>query len=270
MKVNTISSNNPNAINQVNAFNTVSRNFKGKETSTPSFNIYPNKAFSNNNNYQNGQIPYQNSRGNLGNSSARHFFFTTISNAGKMSLNKFDFYLAIVSSNIFTEIVKEEGNYIATISDIIDKLPEVYNKIAPSVNLEQRENYLLWRMIPKEGHCDLLAFLAVEFHKKKLELKKINRQMVVSENLLRGTFEDFGWRCMPSTVINLAKRGFDRLRKKLFSGPEAFRYAFITHIAASQNERGKIFDKNFELDGKINSFRKFDPNIGSKSFAITG
>jgi hypothetical protein len=167
-----------------------------------------------------------------------HFFFNSIKGIDGLTLSKFDFYLGILISNVFTEISSDD-NYIISIHDIVEKLPFMYDNVNPPLNLQQRDNYLIWRYIPREGHTDLLSFIALELHKKKFGLTRKNRQGLVDEITLKKALSDFGWKNLPSRIFDLSKRGYNRLRKRQYNGPEAFRFAFLTHLATADNERGK-------------------------------
>lgn len=188
----------------------------------------------------------------------RYYFYLTMAGADKLSWTKQIYYRTFILGNLFTEMIKDQ-RFIVSVSDLLDNLPNMYDAINPPISLIQRDNYLFWKNIPREAHIDIIAFLALENYRNKFELHKLNRIEMINETLLKVIMKDFGWSKMPDSVIDLGKRGYDQLRRRMYNPTETFKYMMITHVAATENVRMKDYQKKFNLDLNNDNSRKYLP-----------
>lgn len=186
----------------------------------------------------------------------RYYFYLSMTGADKLSWTKYIFYRVFISCNLFTEMVRDQ-RFLVSISDILDSLPNMYDRVNPPISLYQRDNYLFWKNIPRDAHIDIISFCAVENFRVKFELHKLNKIELINETLLKIIMKDLGFSRMPDTVIDLAKRGYDSLRRRIYNPIDAFKYLIITHIAASENKRNQIYFQKYNLDPVVDPSRKF-------------
>ncbi len=176
----------------------------------------------------------------------------------KLSWTKEVFYRGFILANLFTELIKDQ-RFIVSVSDLLDNMPNIYDIVNPPISLLQRDNYLLWKNIPREAHIDIVAFIALENHRNKFHMHTLNRIELINETLLKLIMKDLGWSRMPDTVIDLARRGYDQLRRRMYNPSEAFKYMMITHVAASENQRVRDCQKKYDLDLNNDPSRKYLP-----------
>jgi len=174
----------------------------------------------------------------------------------KMSWTKLIYYRAFILANLFTELEKDQ-RFLVSISDLLDVLPSKYDTVDPPFSLVQRDNYLFWKLMPREAHIDILSFIILENHRFKFNLHKLNKIELINETLLKIIMKDYGWSKMPDTVIDLARRGYDHLRRRMYNPTEAFKYMMIVHIAACENERMRVYQQLFHLDKIDDPSRKY-------------
>jgi len=170
------------------------------------------------------------------------------------------YYQAFIICNLFAEVVDQR--YLTSVSEILEKLPKLYNSINPPISLLQRDNYLFWKNLPNEAHIDILCFIALENFRNKFKMHQMNKLELITETLLKVIIKDFGWGNMPDKVIDLAKRGFDHLKRRVYNSSEALKYMMISHVVACEKERIKIDQKKFNLE--LN-----DENAGTLSTPIS-
>ncbi len=158
------------------------------------------------------------------------------------------YYRMLLSANIFLELTKDQ-RFIIPVSDILEKLPTLYNTINPPISMNERENYLSWKNLPRENHIDLLLFLFVENYRFKFNVHKLNKYETINESLLKVIMKDYGWENIPDTVIDLAKKGYDQLRRRIFVVKDVMKYMSIVHSYCLENNFSQMYLKNLEKDG---------------------
>merc|ERR1711957_31056 len=172
-----------------------------------------------------------------------HLFYG-MSTPDKDYWTKETYYRAFLSANLFMQFTKDQ-RFIVPINDLLEKLPTVYDSINPPINMNERENYLLWKNLPRENHIDLLLFLFVENYKFKFNVHKLNKYEIINETLLKMIMQDYGWENIPDTVIDLAKKGYDQLRRRVFVVKDVMKYMSILHSYCLESNYSKSYFKNY-------------------------
>lgn len=190
------------------------------------------------------------------NETNRHVFFSTLCGIDKRHWTKEMYYRAFQWGNLFTELTTDK-RWIVSASTFIKQLPSAYETVNPPISQLNRDSYKLYKSIPREIYIDILTFLALENFSFKFNLQKINDNELVNETELKIILKDYGMMNMPDTVIDLSKKGFDSLRRRLYTPQEVMKNVLIVHSAAGENVRNGEYLKVFNL--KINSdySRKF-------------
>jgi hypothetical protein len=189
----------------------------------------------------------------------RHVFFTSMCGIDKRYWTKDIFYRAFQWANLFFELVADK-RWLVSSSTFIEKLPNMYETVNPPISQITRNNYGLYKSIPRDVKVDLLTFLALENHTFKFNIHKLSSNQLINETHLKIILKDYGMVNMPDTVIDLAKKGYDSLRRRLYIPKEVIKNLIIIQSAAGENMRNKEYLSVFGL--KINSdySRRF-PNL---------
>lgn len=169
---------------------------------------------------------------------------------------KYIFYRTFVLANLFSEMCKDQ-RFLVSVNDLIEKLPILYDKIVPPINIFQRENYLMWKNIPRENHIDLLTFLITENWRIKFNLQRSNKLEIINETLLKIIMQDYGWENIPDTVIDLAQKGYDQLRRRIYKVEDIFKYMLIVHSAATEKLMNDNYISKFKIPKNLNFARRY-------------
>jgi hypothetical protein len=199
------------------------------------------------------------------NSTNRHFFFTSLVGIDKRFLTKEQYYRGFQWANLFTELAVDKRWLVST-TTFVEKLPTMYDTVHPPISQLNRNNYVMYKTLPREIHIDILTFLALENYPYKFQIHKLNSNELINETLLKIILKDYGMINMPDTVIDLAKKGFDSLRRRVYIPREVIKYVIIVHASAGESVRNNEYLDMFGL--KINSdySRRF-PNFSRKFMA---
>jgi hypothetical protein len=115
-----------------------------------------------------------------------------------------------------------------------------------------RINYFIYKAIPRSIKLDILTFLALENFEYKLHLfNKQNSNVKVNEILLKILMKDYGMINMPDAIIDLSKRGYDELKRRLYLQSDVIRNIIIIQAATAENERNNDYIKTYDLGGHI-------------------
>lgn len=187
-----------------------------------------------------------------------HLFYG-MSTPDKEYWTKEVYFRTFLSANLFMEFTSDQ-RFIIPVNDLLDKLPVVYDSLNPPVNMQQRENYLLWKNMPRENHIDLLLFLFLENYKFKFNVHKLNKYETINETLLKVIMKDYGWEHIPDTVIDLAKKGYDQLRRRMFVVKDVIKYMAILHSYCLENRYSHKYFKDYKIKEQKDITRKY-PNF---------
>ncbi len=187
---------------------------------------------------------------------SRYYFFLSQTSPDKFFWTKPMFYRAFIITNLFCELAKDQ-RYLVSINDLLEKLPSLYDTVTPPVSIFQRENYLFWKNLPRENHIDLLVFVNVENFKVKFNVHKLNKSDLINETLLKLIMKDWGWSEMPDTVIDLAKRGYDALRRRVYFVKDVMKYMLILHSYALENYTNRNYRAVYAIEPVYDYTRRY-------------
>ena len=188
----------------------------------------------------------------------RKVFFSIMLGLNKKQWDKSNFYRAFTISNLFVNI--RDAPISHNVGVLIENLPTLYDTVTPTFNAEQRKNYIFYKSLPKDVDLDLLCFLALENFTNKIDVHKFNAETEIEETLLKGILKDNGMEHMPDTVIDLAHKGLDSIRRREYVALDAVRYTMIVHSTALEIKRTKHHYKTLGLKPNKDNSRLFpDP-----------
>jgi len=185
------------------------------------------------------------------NVSNRNTFFTIMSGNTREFWTKKHYYRAFLLANFWNEI------QLTNVGLIAEKLQGLYDVSVPSINTDQRKNHNFYKNMPKELELDLLTFLDIENFLYKIDEYKTSKDNVISETKLKIIMKDLGMENMPDTVIDLAKKGYDSVRRRMFDINNAIKFTTIVQAAAAELRRAKTHLKKFNIKQNEDPSRKF-------------
>ena len=188
---------------------------------------------------------------------SRIHLFYGMSTPDKDYWTKDVYYRTLLSANMFMELTKDQ-RFIIPVGELLEKLPNLYNTINPPISMNERENYLLWKNLPRENHIDLLLFLFVENYRFKFNVHKLNKYEIINETLLKLIMKDYGWENIPDTVIDLAKKGYDQLKRRIYVVKDVMKYMSIVHSYCLENNFNTLYLKKLETEDGGKAFQNND------------
>ena len=96
---------------------------------------------------------------------------------------------------------------------------------------------MFYKSVPKECNLDLLTFLEIENFSHKFRMVKVSRNNYIIETMLKIVMKDYGMENLSDEVIDIARRGYDKLNRRIFDSLEVMKILFIVHSIASENHR---------------------------------
>ena len=187
----------------------------------------------------------------IGNEESRKIFFTIMSGVDRENWTKKNYYRAFLLSNFFTQME------IINVGILAEKLQSFYDTVVPSINTDQRKNHNFYKNMPKELDLDLLTFLNLENFLYKIDDHNTAKDNIISETKLKKIMMDLGMENMPDTVIDLAKKGYDSVKRRMYHIMEAIKYTTIVQAAAAELRRAKNAITKFEIKPNTDPSRLF-------------
>lgn len=157
---------------------------------------------------------------------------------------------------MFTDLTNDQ-RFLVSVNDILEKLPLLYDTSIPPLGVLQRENYIMWKNLQRENHVDLLLFLNLENYRFKFNSLKLNKYDTINETLLKVIMKDFGWQNIPDTVIDLAKRGYDPLRRRIYFVKDVMRFMVDVHSYALELYTNKNYRALLNIKSNKDPSRRF-------------
>ena len=171
--------------------------------------------------------------------------------------NKANFYSAFQLSNTFASLISD-NRYIVSATAFLDKLPEVYDTVFPVINFKQRANYPLYKTLPREIYLDLLSFLMLENFRTKVNLITINNNKNwITETQLKIVMKDYGMEKMHDDLIDVAKKGYDSIKRRIYDPLEAIHILIVVHTIANEKSRDAGLLVQHKIGKNENAARKF-------------
>ena len=199
------------------------------------------------------------------NMESREFFFNAYSQLNKLTWTKYNYYKAMQIANLYVSLVPDI-RFLVPVVTVVDNLMAQYNIVSPPINYKQRQNYPQYRFLPRESSLDLLSFSAIENWREKLQSIVTTSQSLVYESFVKMVLLDFGMRNLPDTVLDLAKKGFDNLRRRTYDPEELMKNAFTVHVVAAENRKNKSFIEKYQIKKNHETSRLF-PNANRRAQA---
>ena len=168
---------------------------------------------------------------------------------------KVDLYRAFQISNLYVSIRDLPVSH--NVGVLLDNLQTMYETVQPSWNAMQRKNYIFYKSLPKDVGLDLLSFLALENFVTKIQVHKFNAETVIEETLAKAILKDNGMKNIPDTVLDLAIRGLDSLRRREFIALDVVKYCMIAHSATNELKRTSVQFKTYGLKGNADNTRRY-------------
>lgn len=188
----------------------------------------------------------------------RKIFFTIMTDYTKTAWSKANYYRAFQLSNLFLAVKSDQAKPVIQAAAFVSKLLLEYDKTNPSINLNQRKNYMVYKLLPEEVNFDLLLFLSLENLSNKLEIEAITSALPVTEIKVREVLKNYGMEHMPETVLDVAKNGFDAARRRQFVALDLAKTILLVQAAACEKAREQQIVTKEHLAGTDDASRKFN------------
>jgi hypothetical protein len=180
------------------------------------------------------------------NAVARETFFSVMVDVDKEHWNKYTFYKAFQLSNLFVSMTTDI-RYFVSVSSVLTYLPKYYDIVSPSISQNQRRNLAFYKTLPKECFLDILTFLEVENYMNKFRNTKISNINTVTETLLKIVMKDYGMTDIPDEIIDLAKTGYDKLKRRVYNSEKVMRVLMTVQSIAAELRRTKEMKKKHQV-----------------------
>jgi hypothetical protein len=186
----------------------------------------------------------------------RHVFFTAMTGTDKNYWTKEIYYRAFTLSNLFTSMCHDK-RWLVSVPFFLDNLNNYYEKVNPPIAQMFRNNYVVYKYLPREVSLDILSFLELENWTFKIDQHIKSSNDYINETLLKMILSEYGMVNMPDTVIDLSRMGYDNLRRRQYSPAATQKNIFIAHSTAAENERNKQYIVDYKLKVNTDASRKF-------------
>jgi len=183
----------------------------------------------------------------------RKVFFNTMLGLYKQYWGKEEYYRAFVIANLYTSL--RDLSVKHNVGVLLANLQEQYDIVSPSINHELRRNYIFYKSLPADVDLDLLSFLALENFTHKIKNHRFTAASTIEETLLKSCMKDCGMKNIPDTVIDLAKTGYDTIRRRIFNALDVVKYIMIVHSAAVDRARTNYYYKTYKLSANEDNTR---------------
>ena len=195
----------------------------------------------------------------------RNVFFDIFTNPrNKDYWSKEGYYRAFQLANLFTSMIPDKFVVGATV--FVDSLTTTMTKVNPPVAFIQRENFPIYRALPREVYIDVLIFLSIENYRVKFMSTLKSGITTTHESMARLILMDFGMKNMPETVMDISKKGFDNLRRRTYEVYELFKNCMIVQAVAAENERARLLIYKYDMKLTGDDSRRF-PNFPRRAEA---
>lgn len=206
-------------------------------------------------------LVYNNTLDVEGNVENRNMFFSIFCGSNRDVWTKKHYYRAFLLSNFFYQMgvssiaLLAEKKFTLNVGFLAEKMQNYYETTIPSINTDQRRNHNFYKNMPKELELDLITFLDIENFLYKIDDIKSGKDNILSETNLKIILRDLGMENMPDTVIDLAKKGYDSVRRRIYNVMEVVKYSIIVQAAAAEIRRAKVNIQKYNIKQTTNSKR---------------
>lgn len=184
-------------------------------------------------------------------------FFSVFSEFDKDVWTKENYYRAFQLANLYVSLIPD-WRFVVSSTAFVDRLMTQYELVNPPINFEQRQNYPMYKALPREVYIDILIFTTIENYRHKLRAyMKSSSNQKIYESLAKLILIDFGMKLMPDTVLDLAMKGYDNLRRRNYDPSELIKNCVIVQSVAAESRRNEEFVKKYDLPSNGEYSRKF-------------
>ena len=183
-------------------------------------------------------------------------FFSVFSELDKDVWTKNNYYRAFQLANLFVSMIKDWRFTVAS-TDFVDNLMDQYVKVDPPISYMQRQNYPMYKAFPREIYIDVITFVTIENYRNKIRAYMNSSNTNLYESFAKLILMDFGMKNMPDTVLDLAKKGLDNLRRRTFDPIELIKNCVIVQSVAAEFQRSSEFRKKYNILENKEFSRKF-------------
>jgi hypothetical protein len=188
----------------------------------------------------------------------RHVFFTAMTGTDKKYWTKEIFYRTFTMANLFTSMCHDK-RWLVAVPYFLDNLNNFYETVNPPIAQMFRNNYVVYKFLPREVSLDVLSFLELENWNFKIDQHIKSSNDYINETLLKMVLAEYGMVNMPDTVIDISRMGYDNLRRRQYSPSNTQKNVFIAHSTAAENARNKQDVVEYKLKLNKDDARKFPP-----------
>jgi len=180
------------------------------------------------------------------NNTNREIFFSIFADRDRNYWTKKNYYRAFQLANLYVgleELVNAEFDKRPFISQIpsriiTEKIQHVYETVNPPISQIQRRNFAFYKVFPREVNIDLLVFLSVENFPFRIATG-LKFPTTIIETNLKMILQDMGMKNMPDTVLDVARKGSDHLRRRVFNTHKSAQNVLLVQAVASELMRNK-------------------------------
>lgn len=194
----------------------------------------------------------------LKNESNREIFFSIFLGKDLQYLSRSDYFRAFQLSNLFIDLsekVQYEFNHdkrpfysSIKIKNVMDKIESASQNANPPISIPQRKAIEFLKFLPDNIDMDLLTFTSLfHFENKLIKLIGSNNDESITEIELKMILENFGMKNIPDTVIDIGKKGYDKLGRRLYDIRETIKNVFTVQAVASEQMRNAYDIMKYDL-----------------------
>lgn len=190
------------------------------------------------------------------NETNRKVFYNIATNNGKYSWTRKTYFKVMQLAEFYTSFTKD-STFLVPVTTFHSDLYKKYDTFNPPINMKQRINYGFYKNLPRDLRMDLFSFLCLEMWRDKFDDIKLYSNKFIEEADLKIVLNDYGMRNMPDPVLDLAKKGYDRLRRRIYDPKETIIHIISVQAAASELVRTQAKMKKYDLKENKEWSRKF-------------
>lgn len=190
------------------------------------------------------------------NDTNRKVFYSIPTNNGKYSWTRKNYFTLMQLAEFFTTLTTD-STFLVPITTFHEKIYSQYDIFNPPINMMQRTNYIVYKTMPRDLRVDLLTFLCLELWTTKFADIKLYSNKYIDEADLKIILVDYGMKNMPDPVIDISKKGYDRLRRRIYDPKSTIINLFKVQATAAELVRNYNKMKTYKLKSTNEWSRKF-------------
>ena len=169
--------------------------------------------------------------------------FRIMADMNKHYWDKKTFYRTFQLINFFVYMC-EDIRWLVSQHKLVKEMPNLYDKVEPQINLNQRRNLKFYKYLPENFFLDLLTFLKYENFLDKIHLTNISDSSTIPEHLIMLVFKDYSMDNFPRDTLDTCLKGFDSLRRRTYDIHKTPINILLSEAVTGELVRNK-FDNNY-------------------------